>query len=283
MSQALSPLITAQELLALKDKKEFVLVDARTGPGIKDRYQQEHLDGALHVDLDTQLAEIDQDASNGGRHPLPGFEKFSQTLQTLGIMPDTHVVIYDDKNGANAAARFWWMLSSVGHRQVQVLNGGMAAAIKAGFPVSAKVEVAVQRGVYPVNAWHLLLATIEEVEKAAANDNYLVIDVRDKERFDGHKEPIDRIAGHIPGAKNIPFATNLDADGNYLSAGKLKEKYGRAFSGVKTENIIVHCGSGVTACHTLLGLAYAGFAIPQLYVGSWSEWSLKGKPVAVED
>jgi thiosulfate/3-mercaptopyruvate sulfurtransferase len=276
----ISPIIDPEEFLLLSSTKEIVLVDARTGPDAKTRYLNEHLDGALFVDLDTQLANIPADAANGGRHPLPDIKVFAKALHSLGIMPDTHVVIYDDKNGSNAAARFWWMLRSIGHKTARVLNGGLAAAINAGVPVSSKEEIPVTRGIYPVSNWQLPLATMAEVEKAAANDNYLVIDVRDKERFDGDKEPIDKIAGHIPGAMNIPFVSNLDAGGLYLSPEKLKEKYLQSFSGVKTGNIIVHCGSGITACHTLLALDYAGFEIPKLYVGSWSEWSNSGRPIA---
>lgn len=127
--------------------------------------------------------------------------------------------------------------------------------------------------------WLLPIALISEVENASNNPNYLIVDVRDKERFDGLTEPIDLIAGHIPGAKNIPFTENIDESGLFLKPQQLKSKYEQAFGKMRTDQIIVHCGSGVTACHTLLALDYAGIAIPNLYVGSWSEWSRNDKKI----
>jgi thiosulfate/3-mercaptopyruvate sulfurtransferase len=189
-------------------------------------------------------------------------------------------VVYDDKNGSNAAARFWWMLKSVGHKKVQVLDGGFHAAIKAGFPTSSKTEIPLKTEPYKIENWLLPLADIHEIDKVAQDTNFLVVDVRDEQRYNGEKEPIDLIAGHIPGAINIPFTTNLDSDGFFLSPEELKNNYSKEFGDRAAENIIVHCGSGVTACHTLLALAYAGLEIPKLYVGSWSEWSRNDRPIA---
>jgi len=125
------------------------------------------------------------------------------------------------------------------------------------------------------------LANIDEVEKASNSQDYLIIDVRESARYNGEYEPIDLISGHIPNAINIPFSTNLDENGLFLSPEILREKYKNIIDNKKSNEIIVHCGSGVTACHTLLAMAYAGFEIPKLYVGSWSEWSRNGKPIAV--
>ncbi len=243
--------------------------------GVREiKSDKEHLEGALFVDLNKQLADIKTDFAAGGRHPLPKLEHFSKTLTDLGISKDNHIVIYDDKNGSNAAARFWWMLKSIGHKKVQVLNGGLNQAKKNNFPLSSKKESTEKVSQsYIVEQWLLPTIEINELEKVSNDPNYLIVDVRDKERYEGHFEPIDLVAGHIPGAINIPFTENLDQNGLFLSSNELKQKYETMFRGINPENIVIHCGSGVTACHTLLALDYAEMTIPKLYVGSWSEWS----------
>ena len=278
----LSPLINPEELLKLKDSAEIILVDARAGINAEENYKSEHLKNARYVDLNQDLATL-EDPANGGRHPLPTFEKFSEVLSKLGVSPKSHVIIYDDKNASNAAARFWWMLKSIGHEKVQVLNGGLQAAIKIGFETSSKIEDFEPTENYPITKWDLALADIEEVEKARNNDQNIVIDVRDKNRFDGLTEPLDLIAGHIPGAINVPFSENLNEDGFYKSAEVLAKKYGEILGDVKPENVIIHCGSGVTACHTLLAMDYAGIEIPKLYVGSWSEWSRNDREMFTQE
>lgn len=273
------PIIQPPELVALTQTQPVILIDAGAGPGADEKYLERHLTGASYVNLNIHLAEIPKDAANGGRHPLPAIKKFAEVLGSLGISAQSHVVIYDDKNGANAAARFWWMLRAVGHTKVQVLNGGMAAAIKAGFTMGTGKELAKFGESYSVSQWQLPTVTIDETEQAANADDYIVIDVRDANRYNGLTEPIDLAAGHIPGAINIPFTTNLDADGLFLSAIALKEKYEAALENTNPENVIVYCGSGVTACHTLLAIDYTGLGIPKLYVGSWSEWSRNSRKV----
>lgn len=256
------------------------MVDARSGKDAPDRYATAHLANALFADLDTQLSDVKPNAADGGRHPLPSVEKFAAVLGTLGITPGKHVVVYDDKGGANAAARFWWMLRAAGHSDVQVLDGGMYAAKKAGFPMDDNTVDTSPASPYPFEQWLLPITTLEEVEKASHDEDYFIIDVREKFRYDGISEPIDLIAGHIPGAHNIPYVANLDAEGNYLDADTLRENYSSAIGDTKPENVIVHCGSGVTACHTILAMEQAGMEIPSLYVGSWSEWSRNEKPIA---
>ncbi len=277
--QKASSLIIAAELLSLTRKENIVLVDARTGPDIKERYAKEHLKGAVFVDLETDLSEKSADAANGGRHPLPPVERFAALLGRLGIDPATHVVVYDDKNGANASARFWWMMKALGHEKIQVLNGGMKAAIEAGVEVSDEPPALSAKPPYPANEWKLPVVTANQVADAVADTNQLVIDVREGYRYRGESEPIDTIAGHIPGAINIPYIENLDTKGHFLPAEELAEKYKQVFAGRDTGQVIVHCGSGVTACHTLLAIAEAGFSIPNLYVGSWSEWSRNSRPI----
>lgn len=282
MSQNWSPIINPEKLLELQNSGEIILIDARTGLNMEEIYKKEHLKGARYVNLNRHLATADCNPANGGRHPLPSLEKFSEVLSKLGISPESHVIIYDDKNGSNAASRFWWMLKAVGHEKVQVLNGGYQAAIHEGFPLSSGTENFDTTEKYPVSDWQFLLANIKEVDKARENPENIVIDVRDKNRFDGLTEPLDLIAGHIPSAINVPFSENLEENGFFLSAEKLSKKYTEILGSVKPENVIIHCGSGVTACHTLLAMDYAGLPIPQLYVGSWSEWSRNNMPMATK-
>ncbi|MGS2765161.1 sulfurtransferase [Sinomicrobium sp. M5D2P9] len=273
----MTPIIQPEALIPLLDNDDLVLVDAGNGKAAGDNYNQKHLQGALFADLNTRLADIGEDASNGGRHPLPGTKKFSQTLTSLGISPESHVVIYDDKNGSNAAARFWWMLRAIGHEKVQVLNGGLQEAEKAGVPTRSGTESAQNTGVYPVEKWQWPIADIGEVEAASGNKDFRIIDVRDQERYLGITEPLDPVAGHIPGAINMPFRDNLDANGRFKAPEILKTMYQQVFDNRTPGNVIVHCGSGVTACHTILAMDYAGLPVPKLYPGSWSEWCRSGK------
>ncbi|MEZ5344785.1 MAG: sulfurtransferase [Pyrinomonadaceae bacterium] len=279
MTSKFQPLIDADRLASLRDSSDLILIDVRIGADARSRYLKEHLAGAFFVDLNEDLADIKPDAADGGRHPLPSFEKFSNVLKRCGITPESFVVCYDDMNGANAASRFWWMLKAAGHEKVCVLDGGYDSAVKAGFPLSSGEEQAPEVSAYEIRNWRLQTADIGDVEAARKDKDSLVIDVREADRFDGKTEPFDKIAGHIPGAVNIPFAENLTGDGTFLPPDKLREKYAETLGERKPENVIVHCGSGVTACHTLLAFEYAGLEIPKLYVGSWSEWSSNDRPI----
>lgn len=273
----IKPIIQPEELTELVKTNEVIIIDA----GNMVSYAMQHLKGAIHVDLNADLANVPENAANGGRHPLPDKAFFGDVLGRLGITPLSHVVVYDDKNGALAAARFWWMLRAAGHEKVQVLNGGVTAASKVGFQLSDLAEIAIPADRYAFEEWKLPQAFIDEVEAAAANDSRAIVDVRAAVRYSGETEPIDAVAGHIPGAINIPYETNLDAEGFFLSPEELRAKYTAALQGVSPQNAIVHCGSGVTACHTLLAMDYAGLPLSKLYVGSWSEWSGNGKQIAV--
>jgi thiosulfate/3-mercaptopyruvate sulfurtransferase len=256
-----------------------ILIDARGGQDSWQHYLNGHLKNAVYVDLDKHLAAKVTDAANGGRHPLPDIKDFAVLLGNLGISPESHVIIYDDKSAAMSAARLWWMLNAIGHKKVQVLNGGLQAAINAGIPLSTDPFTPTAVGQYPATAYKGTV-DIEETAKAAHNESKLVIDVRETPRYLGQTEPIDLIAGHIPGAINLPYILNLDADGKFLPPEILRKTYDKAIGDVAHEQVIVHCGSGVTACHTLLGLAYAGINDAKLYVGSWSEWSRRDLPIA---
>lgn len=276
----MQPIITPSDLLTLSATQNFILIDARSGATAKENYDNQHLAGALWVDLETALSEKRGNAAQGGRHPLPAVQNFAEILGNLGITPETNVVVYDDKNGANAAARFWWMLRAVGHEKVQVLDGGYQAAIASGFPTNTGREEPKPTTAYPATNWKLPTSNIEEVAQAAQAEDAVVIDVREAGRYKGEFEPIDLVAGHIPGAINIPFTENLNANGSFLTPEQLNAKYIETLSNVDSDKVIVHCGSGVTACHTLLAIAQAGMDIPKLYVGSWSEWSRNERPIA---
>jgi len=276
-----SPLISPVELVRLMKEEHFMLVDARTGPDAREKYNAEHLEGAQFVDLEKDLSQKSADPAIGGRHPLPSIKSFAALLGRLGIEPSTRIVVYDDKAGANAAARFWWMVKAAGHDNIQVLDGGLNTAIEAGVPVTNIIPNIKERPPYPADKWILPTANADMVAKSAADPNYLVVDVREAFRYRGESEPIDLVAGHIPGAVNIPYSENLDADGYFLPANELVDKYQKVMGDRDAKQVIVHCGSGVTACHTLLAMEQAGLETPNLYVGSWSEWSRNNRPVAI--
>ncbi|KUJ51690.1 sulfurtransferase [Chryseobacterium sp. JAH] len=277
----MSPIISTSEFKNLFSEN-LIILDARVGKDAYQSYVNRHIQGARFIDLDKDLAEISKDAAFGGRHPLPTIEKFAETISRLGISEDSHVVLYDDKNGSNAAARAWWMLKAFGLKNVQVLDGGFQDAEKEGLEFSSGEEIFEKTEITNRKDWLLPVSTLEDVENELTNNFATVIDVRDSYRYKGESEPIDLIAGHIPGASNIPFSENLDESGFFLKPEILRDKYLKLLDN-KTEKLIIHCGSAVTACHTILALYYAGFEIPNLYVGSWSEWSRReGKEIATE-
>ncbi|WBV51126.1 sulfurtransferase [Chryseobacterium gambrini] len=274
-------IISPSELKNLPTEN-LIILDARAGKDVYQNYLSKHIKEARFIDLDKDLAEIGDNAAFGGRHPLPEIKKFAETLSHLGISENSHLVIYDDKNGANAAARAWWMLKAFGFDKVQVLDGGFQNAEKEEVEFSSGEESFEKADLIHKENWLLPVSDLETVENELTNQSSTVIDVRDAYRYRGESEPIDLVAGHIPGAINIPFSENLDENGNFLSPEILREKYSKLLEG-KPENLIIHCGSGVTACHTILALDYAGFKIPNLYVGSWSEWSRReNKEIATE-
>jgi thiosulfate/3-mercaptopyruvate sulfurtransferase len=272
------PIISAAELADRLAKNEpIVLLDARAGEGA---FRDGHLRGAHRADLETQLSaarDAGADPARGGRHPLPPIERWSAQLGAWGIGPQTAVVVYDDQNGANAAARAWWMLRSVGHDAVSVLDGGFAAAVAVGIPVTTHAHPFEATSDYPARAWGRPVVDVARVNVLRNDPEWKVLDVRATPRFRGETEPIDPIAGHIPGAVNLPFAENLE-NGVFKSPEALRDLYEPFLGGTPVERLVVHCGSGVTACHTLLALESAGLDGASLYVGSWGEWCRNDLP-----
>lgn len=261
-----------------------ILIDVRGGADAHARYLTGHLPKAVFAGLDADLASHPEDAANGGRHPLPSLADFAATLQRWGVTPNSHVIVYDDKAAAMGGARLWWMLRSIGHTNVQVINGGLKAATDAGIQLAAGgYENAPAATAYAIAAEYANTVDIEEVKKAAKDDERVVIDVREGVRYQGITEPLDLVAGHIPGAVNLFYSNSLSPEGKYLTSQALSTLYKDTIGEVKPENVIVHCGSGVTACHTLLGMEHAGITGPKLYVGSWSEWSRNDLPIATTE
>lgn len=246
---------------------DAVMLDARVGKDVDEAFAAGHLQGALQAHLERDLSGDTSHPQDGGRHPLPSLEDWAATLGRWGIGPTTRVVCYDDRGGVMGAARAWWMLRAVGHTEVYVLRGGFQAAVAAGLAVETGDERPAPRGAYPVGGWSLPTVARSEVAAHLARGG-TVVDVRAAERFAGHHEPIDPVAGHIDGARNVPLTTH-QADGAMLSAEALRAQF--ADWGAP-DDVVVHCGSGVTACYTLLAMHEAGRDGAALYVGSWSEW-----------
>jgi thiosulfate/3-mercaptopyruvate sulfurtransferase len=266
------PLLPVSDLHPLLESAKVVLL-AR--PGLAT-YAAGHLPGARHADLDTQLSAANEpgfDPARGGRHPLPPLERWLRQLGDWGIDPDTTVVVYDDQAGANAAARTWWMLRAVGHEDVRVLDGDFREAGE----LTTELPHIDARPPYPAERWLLPTVDVERVDELRRDAGWRVLDVRSRPRFRGETEPIDPVAGHIPDAINLPFQDNL-AGGRFKPAAELRAQYAGLFGDVPAERVVVHCGSGVTACHTLLALEAAGLQGASLYVGSWSEWCRNERP-----
>jgi thiosulfate/3-mercaptopyruvate sulfurtransferase len=242
-----------------------------------------HLPGAQHADLNRQLStatEPGHDPARGGRHPLPTVAAFAAQLGAWGIGPDTEVVAYDASGGSNAAARLWWMLRALGHGRVAVLDGGLQAALGAGMTLTVEHPAVEPIPPYPATGWLLPTVDMDAVELLRLDSGRKLLDVRSAVRWRGDAEPFDPVAGHIPGSLNLAWNDNLKADGQFKSPADLRAQYQALLGDTPIERLTVHCGSGVTACHTLLALEVAGLPGAALYVGSWSEWCRSGRELA---
>lgn len=273
----MDPLLPPPDLLRLEGA--MVLLDARP----KAAYDAGHLPGALLADLESNLStagEAGHDPAQGGRHPLPAPQVWAMQLGAWGIAPGIPVIVYDDAGGGNAAARAWWMLRAAGHDDSAVLDGGLQAALAAGYTLSTEPGRATPQPPGALFSWARPLADQAEVAARVGDPAWKVLDVRSAERWRGEVEPLDPVAGRIPGTLNLPWAENLGPDGRFRPGPELRGLYQRLLNGTPPERLVVHCGSGVTACHTLLALDAAGLAGASLYVGSWSEWCRSGRAAA---
>jgi thiosulfate/3-mercaptopyruvate sulfurtransferase len=249
----------------------FTLTNAEAGAAA---YAQGHIPGARYAHLDNDLA----GPKNGrnGRHPLPDVEVFAQKLGAWGIDADTQVVVYDDSFGA-IAVRLWWMLRWMGHDAVALLDGGLPKWQREQRPLNADLPQITPK-VFKAQVRHDMVVDTNAVLHAASS---LIVDARAEMRFIGEIEPLDPVAGHVPGAKNLPFDDNLAMDGTLLPAVELRELYTELLDGKAPEQVIHMCGSGVTTCHNLLAMEIAGLKGGKLYAGSWSEWVADpSRPVA---
>ena len=269
-------LITAEQLRALEPRP--VLLDcsfdlADTGAGERN-HAAAHLPGAVYAHLDRDLAGAK--TGRNGRHPLPELRDFASRVGAWGIAPGVQVVTYDAQGGPYAA-RAWWLLRWLGHNEVAVLDGGQAAWLAAGGALVAACPPVVAAAPYPAQAE--AMPTVSADTLLAEPGRWHVLDARAGERFRGEVEPLDRVAGHIPGAINRVFKNNLQADGRFKPAAQLRAEFDTL--GLPSASVVHQCGSGVTACHNLLAMTHAGLDCSRLYPGSWSEWSSDpARPVA---
>jgi thiosulfate/3-mercaptopyruvate sulfurtransferase len=274
-------LISPAELDSRRTTPGLVIVDvrhdlARAGAWGEDQYRQAHIPGAVFAHLDRDLS-AGKTGSNG-RHPLPSPERCAEVFSRLGIDASTQVVAYDQGNGA-FASRLWWMLRWLGHDAVAALDGGYDRWVREGRPTTA--APAAPRSATFVARPTAAAVDTRTVEASLATGALLVIDARAPERFRGDVEPLDPVAGHIPGALNRPFAQNMAADGTFKPATVLRAEFEALLAGRPLAEVVNQCGSGVTACHNMLALEVAGLPGSRLYPGSWSEWCADAaRPVA---
>ncbi len=277
-----TPLIDAAALAARLGDDGLLIVDCRFDLARPDwgreQYAQGHLPGAVYAHLDHDLSSPITPQS--GRHPLPSAEAFAATLGRWGVGDNTLVVAYDQGNGA-FAARLWWLLRAVGHRGVLVLDGGYAVWKAANLPLDT-AEPARRAIAQPVRALQGWLTTAQVQHELDAQAITLV-DARSPERYAGQQEPIDPVAGHVPGAINHPLTDNLAPDGRFLPAELLRQRWQQRLASDDAGAVVSMCGSGITACHNLLALEAAGLPGGRLYAGSWSEWIRDpSRPVATK-
>lgn len=275
-----SPLISTSELAALIGDPNLVIADTRhdlMNPSIgRDAYAAAHIPGAMYLSIDDDLSGAK--TGKNGRHPLPSPEAFAVTLGAKGISNQSKVVVYD-QGSAMFVGRLWWMLRWVGHDNVFVLDGGVAQWVKEGrtTETAANVRAATTFTASPRDEMRL---TVEQTQAALAQPQRRILDARAPERYRGEVEPVDPVAGHIPGAFNRPFPTNL-RDGVYKPADELRAEFEALLAGRKPEELIHQCGSGVSALANMIAMEHAGLSGSKLYAGSWSEWcSDASRPVA---
>ena len=273
--------------LAAMPPAEVLIVDCRADPAgagatepdkPEREYRESHIPGAVHASLEHDLSDLSRKDQGLGRHPLPLERAFSAVLGRWGWRPGLQVVTYDAGSSALAAARLWWLLRLCGVRQVAVLDGGFAAWCAAGLPVESG---AVQRTPTQVDLHFDAHQAITDHAALHAEPAPVVVDARAAARYRGETEPLDRAAGHVPGALNRPYTENLDTDGRFKPAAQLRKEFVAVLGDTPPGQVVHMCGSGVTACHNLLAMEHAGLTGSRLYAPSWSGWlSDPSRPIA---
>jgi thiosulfate/3-mercaptopyruvate sulfurtransferase len=265
--------IISTESLASHLTDGWTIVDCRFDLQRPDwgvaQYQASHVPSAVYASLNDDLAA--PPTGTNGRHPLPSVDRIADTFGRLGIRNGMQVVAYDQDSGMYAS-RLWWMLRYLGHDAVAVLDGGWAKWLREGRPTRDGVETTVTAAftAHIRKDWCL---NVDDVARLVGDPRVQLVDARGPERFEGRTEPLDRVAGHIPGATNHYYKVNVADDGTLLPAKELRASFDRTRRGRTPEEIVMYCGSGVTACHNLLAMEHAGLSGARLYPGSWSEWS----------
>ncbi|MGQ0601411.1 MAG: sulfurtransferase [Anaerolineales bacterium] len=266
-------LISTTELAQHLDDPQWAILDCRFDLANVEwgaqLYRAAHIPNALYAHLDHDLSGAK--TGRNGRHPLPNWETFKATLGRWGVNANTQVIAYDQDTGMYAS-RLWWMLRYLGHRAVAVLDGGYAKWTREGRPVRADAESRAAT-VFTGQPAPMLLLTADEVAAHWMDSAHHLIDARAPERYRGEIEPLDRMAGHIPGAANHFYKNNLNVDGTFLAPQVLRERFQKTVGDAPVDNVAHYCGSGVSAAHNLLAMEVAGLTGAKLYAGSWSEWS----------
>ncbi|OGO29748.1 MAG: 3-mercaptopyruvate sulfurtransferase [Chloroflexi bacterium RBG_16_54_18] len=271
---AFTTLIPATDLFSRLRDPEVRIFDCRfslAAPDLKmQEYLQAHIPGSLYAHLERDLSGPVIPGKTG-RHPLPEMDRLTDFFGKNGIDEGVQVVAYDDTGGAIASARLWWLLRWLGHEAVAVLDGGWQTWLEAGYPVSSGHESSSTSKFIPKPRPELI-ADAQEVWRISVQPAANLFDARSADRFRGENENIDPVAGHIPGARNVPYHNNLDETGRFRSRDRLRRQYLDLISATGSQQVVFYCGSGVTACHDLLAYYHAGLGEARLYPGSWSEW-----------
>ena len=266
-------LVGVDDLAHALGSADLRIVDARFAlmdpPAGRAAYEESHLPGAVHADLNRDLSDLARPGE--GRHPLPDAAAFARKLGQWGVAPHHQVVAYDAGDGSMAAARLWWMLKLLGHERMAVLDGGLAAWRAKGLPETASISSPVAEPAYPADFDTSRIVTAAEVQSRLGEATGWLLDARASERFRGEVEPIDPVAGHVPGAANRPVADNLQA-GRFKPSQQLRTEIAPLLASHDPGQVVLMCGSGVTACHLLLALEHAGLHGARVYAGSWSGW-----------
>lgn len=270
---AFQTILSAAELNKNLDNPDWAIMDCRFDLDKPELGYQEylagHIPGSLYINLNLDLSS-EIIPGKTGRHPLPDKKVLADRFSSWGIDSSTNVVIYDNRNGG-LAARMWWLLRWLGHENASVLDGGWPAWDIEKYPVETEEFAREPRVFSPAeHAQYVVDANV--IEEIRLDPDYLLVDSRAAERYWGINETTDPFAGHIPGAVTAPYAGNLDDQGYFLDTDLLKERFDNLLGGIPAENVVFYCGSGVTASHNIIAMIEAGYEMPKLYPGSWSEW-----------